>query len=278
MTGWKTLVANIRREKKTLRIGIVGKYVELHDAYMSVREALFHAAVAHDRKLEIEWIHSGELERKPDWERFAALDGVVVPGGFGERGIEGKIMTARWARENRVPYLGLCLGMQVMCIEFARTVLGTDDVNSTEFARKTPHPVISLMPDQHDLEDMGGTMRLGKYPCQLTPGTRAADAYGEDRIDERHRHRWEFNNAYRERLSAAGMIFSGLSPDGRLVEIAELAEHPFMLGSQFHPEFKSRPNRPHPLFSAFVAAAVTRQAGNGGELPARTVPAPEPAG
>jgi CTP synthase len=196
----------------------------------------------------------------------------VVPGGFGERGIEGKIMAARWARKNKVPYLGLCLGMQVMCIEFARHILGSDEPNSTEFDSHTEHPVISLMPDQHDLSNMGGTMRLGAYPCQLKPGTKAAMAYGETAVSERHRHRWEFNNSYRELFQEHGMVFSGISPDKRLVEIAELADHPFMLGSQFHPEFKSRPNRPHPLFRQFMAAAVQRQeqhqpAGSNGTIP-----------
>ncbi len=259
---WTSMIAEIRRPKPSIRVGIVGKYVELHDAYMSVREALYHAGITNNRIVEVDWIHSGDLEKGKGLEFFANLDGVVVPGGFGERGIEGKIMTARWARENGVPYLGLCLGMQVMCIEFARHVLQNDEPNSTEFDANTEHPVISLMPDQHQLADMGGTMRLGAYPCHLTPGTQAAEAYGVEIVQERHRHRWEFNNDYREVLGAAGMVFSGLSPDGRLVEIAELTEHPFMVGSQFHPEFKSRPNRPHPLFRAFMAAAVVRQEKN----------------
>ncbi len=226
---------------------------------MSVREALHHAGIAANRQVEIAWVHSGDLEKGKGWEQLEDVSGVVVPGGFGERGIEGKIMTARWARERNIPYLGLCLGMQVMCIELARSVLGTDEANSTEFDRNCEHPVISLMPDQHELTDMGGTMRLGAYPARLLPGSRAYAAYGTETISERHRHRWEFNNAYREVLGEAGMVFSGLSPNGRLVEIAELRDHPFMLGSQFHPEFKSRPNRPHPLFAAFMAAAVARQ-------------------
>jgi CTP synthase len=256
---WRDLIAEIRQPKPTIRIGIVGKYVELHDAYMSVRESLYHAGITNNRQVEIEWIHSSDLERGKGWEQFEGLDGIVVPGGFGERGVEGKVQAARWARENKVPYLGLCLGMQVMCIELARHALGSDEPNSTEFDRQTEHPVISLMPDQYELANMGGTMRLGTYPCRLVPGTKAAAAYTSDLIYERHRHRWEFNNAYRETLHKAGMDFSGLSPDGRLVEIAELRNHPFMLGSQFHPEFKSRPNRPHPLFDAFMAAAVARQ-------------------
>lgn len=259
LSQWERMIEEIRRPKPSIRIAIVGKYVELHDAYLSVREALYHAGVANNRQVEIEWIHSGDLEKGKYWDLLQNVSGVVVPGGFGERGIEGKIMTARWARENKVPYLGLCLGMQVMCIELARSVLGTDEANSTEFDSGCDHPIISLMPDQHDLADMGGTMRLGAYPARLVPGTKAYRAYGQEDISERHRHRWEFNNAYRELLEGEGMIFSGVSPNGRLVEISELRDHPFMLGSQFHPEFKSRPNRPHPLFNAFMAAAVGRQ-------------------
>ncbi|MGD8807908.1 MAG: CTP synthase, partial [Chloroflexota bacterium] len=262
---WQRMIEEIERPKPSVRIGIVGKYVELHDAYMSVRESLYHAGIAHHRQVEVVWIHSGELEKDRGWEHFDDLDGIVVPGGFGYRGIEGKIAAARWARENKVPYLGLCLGMQVMCIELARAVLGNEEPNSTEFDAKTPYPVISLMPDQHGLADMGGTMRLGIYPCQLQPGTRAAAAYKTDRVSERHRHRWEFNNAYRDLLAGGGMLFSGLSPDGRLVEISELADHPFMLGCQFHPEFKSRPNRPHPLFSAFLKAAIDFRRANRAE-------------
>ncbi|MCB8927227.1 MAG: CTP synthase [Ardenticatenaceae bacterium] len=261
LTDWQEMIGKIRSSKTKIRIGIVGKYVELHDAYMSVREALYHAGIKYNRDVEVEWIHSGDLEKSKNWDQFKGLDGIVVPGGFGERGVEGKILAARWARENKVPYLGLCLGMQVMCIEFARHVLQSDEPNSTEFDSQTEHPVISLMPDQHALEDMGGTMRLGSYPCVLEEGSKAAQAYEADRVQERHRHRWEFNNGYRNVLEKAGMVFSGLSPDGRLVEIAELADHPFMLGSQFHPEFKSRPNRPHPLFAAFLGAAVARQDG-----------------
>ena len=256
---WYEMIDEIRRPKPTTRIAIVGKYVELHDAYMSVREAVYHAGIRHDRQVDIEWIHSSDLEKGKEWDRLQGVSGVIIPGGFGERGIEGKIRVARWARENQVPYLGLCLGMQVMCIELARSVLGTDEANSTEFDQSCDHPVISLMPDQHELTDMGGTMRLGAYPARLLAGTKARQAYGQETISERHRHRWEFNNAYREMLKDAGMIFSGVSPNGRLVEIAELRDHPFMLGSQFHPEFKSRPNRPHPLFSAFMEAAVARE-------------------
>jgi CTP synthase len=256
---WSTLIDKIRQKKPTIRIGIVGKYVELHDAYMSVREALNHAGFAHNRQVDIAWIHSGDLEKNKGWEEFDSLDGIVVPGGFGYRGIEGKILAAKWSRENKVPYLGLCLGMQVMCVEFARHIVGSDEPNSTEFEAKTAYPIISLMPDQHGLADMGGTMRLGIYPCKLKPGTRAAEAYQTDLVYERHRHRWEYNNDYRDLLADQGMIFSGISPDNRLVEIAEMADHPFMLGSQFHPEFKSRPNHPHPLFDAFLVSAIKHQ-------------------
>jgi CTP synthase len=257
---WEQLVAEIHRAKPVVNVALVGKYVELHDAYMSVREALNHAALALGVEVEISWIHSAELERARGWDAVRKADGIIVPGGFGGRGIEGKIQTARYARENQVPYLGLCLGMQLMVIEFSRFVLNDEEVNSTEFDRSTSHPVIDLMPDQRDIADMGGTMRLGLYPCQLQPGTRAAEAYQKDLVYERHRHRFEFNNAYRQVLQEHGMRLSGVSPDGRLVEIAELEDHPFMLGTQFHPEFLSRPNRPHPLFIAFLKA-VRRKAG-----------------
>jgi CTP synthase len=203
-------------------------------------------------------VSSEELERGRGWDDLEKVSGIVVPGGFGERGIEGKIAAARWARENRVPYLGLCLGLQVMIIELARHAMGSDEPNSTEFDPPAKHPVIDLMPDQRTIADMGGTMRLGLYPCHLTPDTKAAKAYGVKEVRERHRHRFEVNNAYRDLLSEAGLVFSGLSPDRRLVEIAELADHPFMLGSQFHPEFKSRPTRPHPLFKAFIEVAAER--------------------
>ena len=255
---WERLVAEVRRNKPGVRVALVGKYVELHDAYMSVREALQHAGLALGIEVHIDWVHSAELEKGRGWEVLRATDGIIVPGGFGSRGIEGKIRAARYARENKVPYLGLCLGMQLMVVEFTRFVLGDEEANSTEFDRSTPHPVIDLMPDQRDIADMGGTMRLGLYPCVLQPGTIARRAYQKELVEERHRHRFEFNNAYRDILEKAGMRFSGISPDGRLVEIAELAEHPFMLGTQFHPEFLSRPNRPHPLFVAFLEAVCAR--------------------
>jgi CTP synthase len=266
LESWRVMCADIRREKPPLRIGIVGKYVELHDAYMSVRESLFHAGVAAGCDVKIEWINSEAIERGENLGQLESVAGIVVPGGFGYRGVEGKIRAAQFARENQVPYLGLCLGMQVMCIEFARHTLKSRDANSTEFNHATPHPVIDLMADQRDIAGMGGTMRLGVFDCVLEPGTKAHAAYtaalrassgtvGAVTVNERHRHRWEFNNEYRSILSEAGLVFSGLSPDSRLVEITEMRDHPFMVGSQFHPEFKSRPNRPHPLFRAFVESA-----------------------
>ena len=257
-TDWEHLVKEVRRDKPEVRIALVGKYVELHDAYMSVREALLHSALSLGIEARIDWVHSAELEKGRSWEIVNAADGIIVPGGFGGRGIEGKILAARHARVNKVPYLGLCLGMQLMVIEFTRHVLGDDEANSTEFDRGTPHPVIDLMPDQRDIADMGGTMRLGLYPCVLQPDSVAIRAYQRDIVQERHRHRFEFNNAYREILGSEGMRFSGISPDGRLVEIAELDNHPFMLGTQFHPEFLSRPNRPHPLFTTFLEAVCKR--------------------
>jgi len=258
MKPWQRLVNEVRKPKPTIRVALVGKYVELQDAYMSVREALKHAAIANSVEVEISWVHSTDLEKDRGWDIIRGSEGIIVPGGFGSRGIEGKIMAARYARESKVPYLGLCLGMQVMCIEFARNVLDHEDANSSEFDRGTEHPVIDLMLDQRSISDMGGTMRLGLYPCVLQKGTRAAAAYGVARVDERHRHRFEFNNAYRDQFNKAGMVFSGLSPDGRLVEIAEIADHPYMVGSQFHPEFLSRPMRPHPLFVGLVRAAKER--------------------
>ncbi|MEX0787176.1 MAG: CTP synthase [Anaerolineales bacterium] len=257
-TSWEALVAAERAERPRIKIALVGKYVELKDAYMSVRESIRHAALAVGVEAEILWLHSAELEKGRGWTELEQADGILVPGGFDSRGIEGKIAAGRYARQNKIPYLGLCLGMQTMVIEFGRSVLGSEDTNSTEFDRNTPHPVIDLLPEQRGIGDMGGTMRLGIYPCQLVPGTRTAQAYGVAETQERHRHRFEFNNTYREILGEHGMRFSGLSPDGRLVEIAELADHPFMVGSQFHPEFRSRPGRPHPLFRAFIQAAADR--------------------
>ncbi len=255
LAEWRDLVAHIKKPKPTVTIGLVGKYIDLEDAYISVYEALLHAATQQDCEVKIEWIASEDLERMRGFDRLERVNGIVVPGGFGERGIEGKIVAAKFARIREVPYLGLCLGMQVMVIDLAREVFEIDSPNSTEFNPTTPYPVIDLMPDQRDIADLGGTMRLGSYPCCPVEGTIAARAYKTDLVYERHRHRFEFNNEYREPLEQAGLVLSGLSPDGRLVEIAELRDHPFMVGSQFHPEFKSRPTRPHPLFSAFIEAA-----------------------
>jgi CTP synthase len=266
---WEDLVARERTPRPRVKVALVGKYVELKDAYMSVREAVRHAGLAVGVDPQIIWIHSAELEKGKGWEQLEAADGVIVPGGFGSRGIEGKIAAARYARRNKVPYLGLCLGMQVMVIEFGRDILGSEDTNSTEFDRNTPHPVIDLLPEQRGIGNMGGTMRLGVYPCVLVPGTHAGEAYGVEQVYERHRHRFEFNNTYREVMGEHGMAFSGLSPDGRLVEIAEIADHPFMVGSQFHPEFLSRPNRPHPLFKAFLEAVAARDARRRSEAEAR---------
>ena len=255
---WEHLVAEARKEKPKVKVALVGKYVELHDAYMSVRESLQHAGLALGVEVEIEWLHSVELEKGFGWDELRAADGVLVPGGFGSRGIEGKIQAAKHARENQVPYLGLCLGMQLMVIEFARNVLQYHTANSTEFDPSTRYPVIDLMPDQREIADMGATMRLGVYPCKLENGSLAARSYDADIIHERHRHRFEFKNSFRDAFEQAGMSLSGLSPDGRLVEIAEMDNHPFMIASQFHPEFLSRPTRPHPLFLAFVKAAAQR--------------------
>jgi CTP synthase len=254
-SAWQKLVLETKKEKPTVSVALVGKYVELHDAYISVREALKHAALSLGVELDLQWVHSADLEKGRSMDVLERTHGIIVPGGFGSRGIEGKIMAAHFARTNKVPYFGLCLGMQLMVVDFGREVLGTEDVNSSEFDHSTANPVIDLMPDQQNVTDKGGTMRLGLYPCMLQPGTIARKAYNKKSVDERHRHRFEFNNNYREIFIENGMRFSGLSPDGRLVEIAELIDHPFMLGTQFHPEFLSRPTRPHPLFVAFMRAA-----------------------
>jgi len=253
-TDWENLISSERKEKTKVQVALVGKYVELHDAYMSVKEALQHAGLSCGVEVEINWVLSSDLEKERGLELIKKSDGVLVPGGFGERGTEGKIQAVRYSRENKIPYLGLCLGMQLMVVEFARNILGYKNANSTEFDPSTDYPVIDLMPDQHDLTDMGGTMRLGLFPCRLQSGSKAALAYGKVEVQERHRHRFEFVNVYRSAMEKAGMRFSGLSPDERLVEVAELIDHPFMLGTQFHPEFLSRPNRPHPLFVAFIEA------------------------
>ncbi len=257
---WRELVGRIASEKPRVRIALVGKYVALHDAYLSVVEALRHAGWANGVDVAIEWVNSEALES--DWDAYepllAAADGIVVPGGFGHRGIEGKVKAARLARERGIPYLGLCLGLQVAVVEFARDVLGLADANSSEFDEKSTDKVIDLMGSQRNIADKGGTMRLGQWVCCLAPGSKAEAAYGKSIIFERHRHRYEFNNDYRKAMQAAGMVLSGQSADGSLVEIVELRDHPWFVGTQFHPEFKSRPTRPHPLFREFVAAAVLR--------------------
>ncbi|WP_129673760.1 CTP synthase [Candidatus Chloroploca sp. Khr17] len=265
---WHDLVRLIRQPKRVLPIALVGKYIELKDAYISVVEALRHAGLHQEFDIDMHWVHAEQVERDGPERLLAKVYGIVVPGGFGDRGIEGKILAADYARRNQLPYLGLCLGMQCATISFARYVLGSTEVNSTEFMPDTPHPVIDLMHDQREVTNKGGTMRLGIYPCVLTPDTRAYAAYGVDQINERHRHRFEFNNAYRTLLEEAGFVISGLSPDGRLVEIIELRDHPWYVASQFHPEFLSRPNRPHPLFREFIAAvARTQRASEPEQLP-----------
>ena len=256
LVEWREMVDRLKHPEGVVEIAIVGKYVELRDAYMSVKESLAHAGIANRMDVDIRWVHAEDLEQRAAEDVLAGVQGIIVPGGFGERGWEGKIRAATYARTNNIPYLGLCLGMQVMVTEFARNVLGFEGANSTEIDPESPYPVISLLDEQQGVRDKGGTMRLGQYPCRLTPGTLAAKAYGTESVNERHRHRWEFNNFYRGRLEAAGLRVSGASPDGSLVEISELANHPFMLGTQFHPELKSRPNRAHPLFRAFVEAAI----------------------
>jgi len=254
LTEWRTLVDRMLSAERSVKVAIVGKYVKLQDAYLSVVEALGHAGGAHGVKVYIDWIDAEDLTGpESSRQRLGGADGVLVLPGFGDRGTEGKIEAARYARETGTPYLGLCLGMQIAVVEFARHVVGLDKANSTEFDPESPHPVIDIMPDQVGVE-MGGTMRLGHYPCKIQPNTLAAEVYREDLVQERHRHRYEVNNGYRDALAGAGMVFSGTSPDGRLVEMAELREHPFFIGSQFHPEFKSRPLRPHPLFRDFIAA------------------------
>ena len=254
LTSWRQTVEKMDSATETVTVALCGKYTELHDAYMSVVEALRHSAAYHDVRVDVRWVNTEKLEHEGADELLAGVDGILVPGGFGDRGVVGKIAAARYAREHKIPYLGLCYGLQMAVIEFARNVLGLPGAFTTEIDPRCAHPVIDIMPDQRDIADMGGTMRLGLYPCNLVPGTRTARAYGEAVVYERHRHRFEFNNAYRQRMEAAGLVLSGLSPDGRLVEIIELRDHPWFVASQFHPELKSRPTRPHPLFRDFVDA------------------------
>ena len=256
LTEWREMVERVRHQNHTVKIGLVGKYVQLHDAYLSVAEALRHAGYALDARVEIEWIDSETLTEDNVSDRLAGIQGVIVPGGFGGRGIEGMVATARYAREHHLPYFGICLGMQIAVIEYARNRAGLAGANSHEFDEETPYPVINFMPGQNDEIDKGGTLRLGRYPCVLQEGTVIAKCYGETRIGERHRHRYEFANEYREALQNAGLVLSGLSPDERLVETVEIPEEDFFVGVQFHPEFKSRPNKPHPLFMGFIGAAA----------------------
>lgn len=253
MDDWIQLLEKVRNLSKTIDIGLVGKYVELQDAYLSVVESLKHAGYEYDADINVHWINSETLTKEAIEEELSHVDGIVVPGGFGTRGIEGKIEAIRYARENKVPFLGICLGMQLATVEFARNVLGLKDAHSTEIDPEAAHPVISLRPEQEDVEELGGTLRLGAYPCKLVEGTKAKAAYdGKDMIEERHRHRYEVNNAYRGQLEENGFIISGLSPDERLVEIIELKDHPWFVACQFHPEFTSRPTRPQPLFKGFI--------------------------
>jgi CTP synthase len=256
MIEWRKIVQKIRNPEKRARIALVGKYVALHDAYLSIAESLTHAGIANDCRVEIEWVFSEALENGDPAALLEGVDGILIPGAFGHRGIEGKYNAARYARRNNIPFLGICMGMQCAIIDFARDALGLEGADSTEFTPDAVHPVIDLMPEQKGIENMGGTMRLGAYPCRLTPGTRAHAAYGEEMIHERHRHRFEVNNAYRERLEAAGMKAAGVWPQGNLIEIVELESHPWFVGTQFHPEFKSRPTRPHPLFREFIRASL----------------------
>lgn len=267
LTHWQAIVEGLHRTEQDVEIAIVGKYVSLNDAYKSVAEALQHAAIATKAKLKIRWVNSEDIEAHGPQQYLHGIDGVVVPGGFGTRGVEGKIHAVQYIREQSIPFLGLCLGMQCSTVEWARNVAQLDNPNSSEFASDTPNPVISLLPEQQDVVDLGGTMRLGLYPCRLKPDTLASQLYGQEVVYERHRHRYEFNNAYRTRLLESGYVISGTSPDGRLVEIIEYPAHPFFIASQFHPEFQSRPSAPHPLFLGFMRAACQRH------LPA-SVPVP----
>ncbi|MGH7975450.1 MAG: CTP synthase [Limisphaerales bacterium] len=255
MAHWQEIIRKLIAPQHRVRVGVVGKYIGLQDAYKSVYEATIHGGIANDCGVEIVQIDSEEIEKDGAEKMLRGLGGILVPGGFGERGVEGKILAAQYARENKIPYLGLCLGMQIATIEFARNVLKMPKAHSTEFDLNTPNPVIAMLDEQKRVTKKGGTMRLGAQPAQLTLGTKTAELYGAFVINERHRHRYEFNNAYREKFEKAGFIFSGNSPDGKLVEIIELPNHPFFVASQFHPEFLSKPHQPHPLFKGFIAAA-----------------------
>lgn len=255
-TEWINMVSRLKSLEGTVKIALVGKYVELHDAYISVVEALSHGGLANGTNVEIKWINAMDVTSENSCEMLSDVDGILVPGGFGDRGVEGKIEAIKYARENNVPFLGICLGMQTAVIEFARNSLGYEDANSSEINPDTKYPVIDLMPEQKDVEDLGGTMRLGLYPCKLDKSSKAYECYSDELIYERHRHRYEFNNEYRRQIIEAGMKITGTSPDGRLVEIVEVEDHPWFVAAQFHPELKSRPNNPHPLFKAFIKASI----------------------
>ncbi|RXK17578.1 CTP synthase [Macrococcus sp. DPC7161] len=257
LTEWTNLLETVRNLEGKTRIALVGKYVALQDAYLSVAEALKHAGYYYKKDVEIDWINSEELNVSNYKERLKDHDGILVPGGFGERGIEGKILATQYARENNIPFFGICLGMQLATVEFARNVVGLKGAHSAELDPNTPYPVIALLPDQKDVVDLGGTLRLGLYPCEVQEGTKAFEAYGEKTVQERHRHRYEFNNEFREMLENKGLVFSGLSPDGRLVEIVEIPEHKWFVACQFHPEFLSRPTRPQQLFREFIGATIS---------------------
>ncbi|GLI82800.1 CTP synthase [Rossellomorea marisflavi] len=256
MTEWTELVERVRNLSRKTTIALVGKYVELQDAYISVVEALRHAGYHFDSDIQVKWLNSELINKENVQEQLADADGILVPGGFGDRGVEGKIVATQYARENKVPFLGICLGMQLASVEYARNVLGLEGAHSAELNPDTPHPIIDLLPEQKDIEDLGGTLRLGLYPCKLTEGSKAYAAYDGEVVYERHRHRFEFNNHYREQMEKAGFVFSGTSPDGRLVEVIELSDHPWFVASQFHPEFTSRPTRPQPLFRDFIEATL----------------------
>lgn len=260
LAAWRRMVKDLERPEKKVTVAIVGKYVSLHDAYLSVAEALKHGGIANRTEVEIRWIDSEEITQDNSDELLRGVSGILVPGGFGTRGTEGKILAVNYARVNGIPYLGLCLGLQLAIVEFARNVCGLDDANSIELNPDTEHPVIALMPEQNGVTDIGGTLRLGAYPCRLKEGTKALELYGTADISERHRHRYEVNNDYRPQLIKAGLTLSGLSPDGRIVEMIELQSHPFFVATQAHPEFKSRPDKPHPLFAGFIKAALQHEA------------------
>lgn len=256
LKDWKQLLQNLNSIERKVTIGLVGKYVALQDAYLSVAESLRHAGYERQSDVEIKWINSEHLTLENYEAELSEVDGILVPGGFGERGVEGKIYALQYARENKVPLLGICLGMQLATVEFARNVAGLAGAHSSELDENTPHPVIDLMPDQKDVVDLGGTLRLGSFPCEIQQGTIARELYGQAHVDERHRHRYEFNNQYKKQLEEKGMVFSGTSPDGRLVEMVELSDHPYFVAVQFHPEFQSRPTRPHPLFQGLINACI----------------------